>query len=107
MSLEGIIRVEPVQARAKARVGAILKAALEHYSAVGRDQFDLEAVATLADCSVATIYRYFETPSTLLDAVAPDRERAEIKLAAIRSLQSMGGSDASKWLSTVHILQQP
>lgn len=107
MSLEKNLRVAPVQSRAKARVEAILTAARAHYAQVGRDSFDLDDVAALAGCSVATIYRYFVSPTTLLDAIAPDRDRAEIKLSAIRNIQVMGGSHEEKWLAVEHILAQP
>lgn len=107
MSLTENLRVEPVQARAKARVESILTAARIHYGEVGRDSFDLDVVAAQAGCSVATVYRYFEDQVALLNMVAPDRDRAEIKLSAIKSIQTMGGSDAEKWLAVVHILNQP
>lgn len=108
MSLETNMRVAPTQARAKARVESILEAARRHYEEVGRDRFNLDGVAALTTppCSVATIYRYFKDRTALLDSLYPDRDRAEIKLAAIRNVQRMGGSAAEKWLATEHILDQ-
>ncbi len=107
MSLDNMMRVAPTQTRAKARVEAILAAARRHYEEVGRDRFNFDGVAEYAECSVATIYRYFKDRVVLLDAIFPDRDRAEIKLAAIRNVRSMGGSAAEKWFSVEHILDQP
>lgn len=109
MSLDKTMRVAPTQDRAKARVESIKEAARQHYAEVGRDLFSFDGVAalTVPKCSVATIYRYFENRVALLDAILPDRDRAEIKLAAIREIRGMSGSAAEKWLSTEMILDQP
>lgn len=105
MSLDKNMRVAPTQARAKARVDSILAAARQHYEDVGRDHFNLDGVAEIAGCSVATIYRYFQDRVVLLDSVFPDRDHSEIKLAAIRNLQHIDGSAAEKWLATREIIQ--
>lgn len=109
MSLNNAMRVAPTQDRAKARVDSILVAARRHYEEVGRDRFNFDGVADLTEphCSTATIYRYFKDRVALLDAIFPDRDRAEVKLAAIRQLRSMGGSASEKWLATEHVLDQP
>lgn len=109
MSLEENMRVAPSQPRSKARVESILAAARRHYEEVGRDRFTFEGVAAVVEpkCSVGTIYRYFSDRVALLDALFPDRDRAEIKIAAIRNLRTMDGSAAEKWLSVEHILDQP
>lgn len=108
MNLDSTMRVTPTQNRAKERVEAILGAARRHYEEVGRDRFSFDGVAALMtpSCSVATIYRYFKDRTALFDAIFPDRDRAEIKLAAIRNVQDMNGSAAEKWLATEHILSQ-
>jgi len=104
MSLDTNLRAIPVQGRAKARVEAILAAARQHYEDVGRDRFNFDGVAALAGCSVATIYRYYSDRVALMDAIFPDRDQAELKLAAIRTLRTMGSSATEKWLAVEHIL---
>ena len=91
-------RAIPVQARAKARYDSIVGAAEIHYAEVGHDDFNLDAVAALAGCSVATIYRYFDDRLDLLDVVAPQRNEAERKLLKIQELiPDVTMTDAQKW----------
>lgn len=105
MSLNNGMRVEPTQKRAKARVDTILEAAHQHYWEVGRDHFNLEGVAAIAGCSVATVYRYFKDRIVLLDAVFPERDRAEVKLTAIYNLRNADIPPAEKWVAVEYILQ--
>jgi AcrR family transcriptional regulator len=103
-----LIRVEPKQERGKARVEAIRAAARQHYVEVGGDAlaFNFDAVAALAGCSVATIYRYFKDSKAILDDLFPDRSHADVKLAAIRTIAAMSGTPTEKWMSVEHILAQ-
>lgn len=92
------LRVVPKQVRGIERVEAIVSAAKTHYAEAGRDAFHIDTVASLAGCSVPTIYRYFEDRISLLDTVAPDRDAAERSLKnALLFLDTSGHlSDADR-----------
>ncbi len=64
------IRVEPVQARSAARVGALLDAACQTMHEVGYEQLTTAMVAERAGASIGTVYRYFPDRVAVLQAVA-------------------------------------
>lgn len=64
------IRVEPVQARSAARVGALLDAAAVTMHEVGYEQLTTAMVAERAGASIGTVYRYFPDRVAVLQAVA-------------------------------------
>lgn len=64
------IRVEPVQARSAARVGALLDAASQTMHDVGYEQLTTAMVAERAGASIGTVYRYFPDRVAVLQAVA-------------------------------------
>ena len=64
------IRVEPVQARSAARVGALLDAACATMHEVGYEQLTTAMVAERAGASIGTVYRYFPDRVAVLQAVA-------------------------------------
>lgn len=64
------IRVEPVQARSAARVGALLDAASQTMHEVGYEQLTTAMVAERAGASIGTVYRYFPDRVAVLQAVA-------------------------------------
>ncbi len=98
-------RAIPVQARAKARYDAIIQAAKSHYHDVGHDDFNLDAVAEAAGCSVATVYRYFDDRIALLNLIAPERNLAEKKLAEIQGLvEKTHLTPQEKWVIVQRIL---
>ena len=99
-----MIRAVPVQARAKKRYEAILAAAREHYTDVGRDRFNLDTVAELAGCSVATIYRYFEDRMSLLEVAVPETERPEDILEKIRDIARTDETPSAKWRATEKLI---
>lgn len=78
--MSAVIRNEPQQKRAAARVEAIKKAAITLYNdpAIGRDRFTTAQVADLAGCSIGSVYRYFTDRVALLDAIAPDRDMSPV-----------------------------
>lgn len=92
-----MIRAVPVQARAKKRYEAILDAARAHYADAGRDRFNLDTVAELAGCSVATIYRYFEDRITLIEAAVPPLMQPEVVIEKIREIAKADTPPAAKW----------
>lgn len=92
-----MIRAVPVQARAKKRYEAILEAARDHYSEVGRDRFNLDTVAEIAGCSVATIYRYFEDRITLIEVAVPPLMQPEVVLEKIREIARTDMPPFAKW----------
>ena len=69
-SLATPIRVEPVQARSAARVGALLDAACQTMHEVGYEQLTTAMVAERAGASIGTVYRYFPDRVAVLQAVA-------------------------------------
>ena len=99
-----MIRAVPVQARAKKRYEAILAAAREHYGDVGRDRFNLDTVAELAGCSVATIYRYFEDRVSLLEVAVPETDRPEDILEKIRDIARTDETPSAKWRATEKLI---
>ena len=99
-----MIRVVPVQDRAKKRYEAILEAAREHFNDVGRERFSLDTVAALAECSVATIYRYFEDRMTLIEVAIPDLEKPEVILEKIREISGKNITAAAKWKEVEKLL---
>jgi AcrR family transcriptional regulator len=64
------IRVEPVQARSAARVGALLDAAAQVMHEVGYESLTTAMVAERAGASIGTVYRYFPDRVAVLQAVA-------------------------------------
>jgi AcrR family transcriptional regulator len=64
------IRVEPVQARSAARVGALLDAACHVMHDVGYEPLTTAMVAERAGASIGTVYRYFPDRVAVLQAVA-------------------------------------
>lgn len=98
------MRAVPVQARAKKRYEAILEAARGHFSDVGRDRFNLDTVAEMAGCSVATIYRYFEDRVTLIEVAIPDVMKPEVVLEKIRDIAATDLSAAAKWAETEKLI---
>ena len=64
------IRVEPVQARSAARVGALLDAACQTMHEVVYEQLTTAMVAERAGASIGTVYRYFPDRVAVLQAVA-------------------------------------
>ena len=105
-----VLRNIPAQGRSQTRVEHIKDAARDHYAAVGRDRFNTGDVATLAGCSIGTVYRYFVDRVALMDAIHPDRDDASgavVKLSAISQLEGMEGTVEEKWASVKHILAQP
>ena len=77
------IRVEPVQARSAARVGALLDAACHTMHEVGYEQLTTAMVAERAGASIGTVYRYFPDRVAVLQAVAGrNLERATRALRA-------------------------
>ena len=77
------IRVEPVQARSAARVGALLDAACHTMHEVGYEQLTTAMVAERAGASIGTVYRYFPDRVAVLQAVAArNLERATRALRA-------------------------
>ena len=64
------IRVEPVQARSAARVGALLDAACQTMHEVGYEQLTTAMVVERAGASIGTVYRYFPDRVAVLQAVA-------------------------------------
>ncbi len=64
------IRIEPVQARSAARVGALLDAACQVMHEVGFEPLTTALVAERAGASIGTVYRYFPDRVAVLQAVA-------------------------------------
>ncbi|WP_299640528.1 TetR family transcriptional regulator [uncultured Tateyamaria sp.] len=64
------IRKTPVQARSKARVEQILKAAEEMISDHGSDGLKMSAVAKRADVPIGTVYQFFPNKSALIQTLA-------------------------------------
>lgn len=104
MTEDTSMRVKPVQGRAKERVEQIRAAARQHYSEVGRDQFNFDAVASIAGCSVPTLYRYYTDRVALMDDAVPERDAAEKTLASIRGIKRMHISRAEKWQRVERLL---
>jgi AcrR family transcriptional regulator len=77
------LRHQPVQFRSETRLNQIKAAATILYNTpeVGRDRLTTAHVATLAGCSIATVYRYFQDRVALLDAIAPDRDNSPVVTA--------------------------
>lgn len=75
-----MIRVNPKQKRAEARLAAIKAAAVTLYNdpTIGRDRMTTAQVAELAGCSIGTFYRYFIDRVALLDSIAPDRDMSPV-----------------------------
>ena len=65
------LRNTPRQARADRRVAQIRAAARLVIVTRGRDRFTTADVATLAGCSIGTLYRYFPDRVALLDDLFP------------------------------------
>ena len=82
------LRNTPTQTRAVKTLESIEAAALVHYDEVGRDRFNTTSVAKLAGVSIGTLYRYFEDKVELLNAVRPDRDKAEEKLRLVEEALS-------------------
>lgn len=107
-------RVTPKQTRGQDRLADILEGARQHYGAVGRDAFTIREVAALANCSVATIYRYFGDRIALMDAIQPSRDESQAALErllrALDQHREYEGSDLRVsthvgWLPVRDILQ--
>lgn len=74
------LRNTPVQTRSVTRLEQIKAAAVALYNnpLIGRDRLTTADVATLAGCSIGTIYRYFPDRVALLDEIAPDRDQSPV-----------------------------
>ncbi len=60
------VRKQPVQARSKARVEAILNAAKEIISDVGSDGMKMNALAQRAEVPIGTVYQFFPNKSAVI-----------------------------------------
>ena len=88
------IRVEPVQARSAARVGALLDAACQTMHEVGYEQLTTAMVAERAGASIGTVYRYFPDRVAVLQAVAA-RNLERVTQALRADLSTAQPSDVS------------
>ena len=93
------IRVEPVQARSAARVGALLDAACATMRDVGYEQLTTAMVAERAGASIGTVYRYFPDRVAVLQAVAA-RNLERVTRALRENLERDHPSSVSGALTT-------
>lgn len=93
------IRVEPVQARSAARVGALLDAAAEVMHEVGFEPLTTAMVAERAGASIGTVYRYFPDRVAVLQAVAA-RNLERVSSALRKDLLAEGPQNVSGALET-------
>jgi DNA-binding transcriptional regulator YbjK len=68
------LRVQPKQRRAIAQLHAIEDAARYVLGTKGRDRFTTKDIASRAQVSIGTVYRYFPDRVAILDHVWPDRK---------------------------------
>jgi len=64
------LRTKPTQARSAARIDGILGGAASIVDEVGVERLSTNLVATRADCSIGTLYRYFPDRHAVLRALA-------------------------------------
>ena len=93
------IRVEPVQARSAARVGALLDAACQTMHEVGYEQLTTAMVAERAGASIGTVYRYFPDRVAVLQAVAA-RNLERVSQALLAELSKSAPATVSAALGT-------
>ena len=93
------IRVEPVQARSAARVGALLDAACQTMHEVGYEQLTTAMVAERAGASIGTVYRYFPDRVAVLQAVAA-RNLERVSQALLADLSKSAPATVSAALCT-------
>lgn len=79
-----LLRNPPVQARSRATLDTIRRAAIELYNdpEVGRDSITTQMVVDRTGLSVGTVYRYWRNRLAMLDDIAPDRDHTPIALDA-------------------------
>lgn len=70
------LRATPTQARAVGRLKTIEDAARAALRLYGRDRLTTGQVATIAGCSIGTVYRYFPDRIAILDHIWPDRDKS-------------------------------
>ncbi len=93
------IRIEPVQARSAARVGALLDAACQVMHEVGFEPLTTALVAERAGASIGTVYRYFPDRVAVLQAVAA-RSLERVTSALRTDLEREQPGDVSGALAT-------
>ncbi len=93
------IRIEPVQARSAARVGALLDAACQVMQEVGFEPLTTALIAERAGASIGTVYRYFPDRVAVLQAVAA-RSLERVTSALRTDLEREQPADVSGALST-------
>jgi len=107
------LRNSPVQARSVDRLATILDAARQVLEEVGRDRLTTGMVAEAAGCSIGTLYRYFPDRVAVLDAIAPNRDLAPLKLIEIAQLVAEGLNDPlidarfSTYLTAINSVLRP
>ncbi len=89
--LAGVLRSQPIQERAKKRIGLILQTAAEVLEDEGVDGFNTNLIAERAGIPVSAIYIYFEDKFTILTALALRTVAAEV--AAFHRFEGLADLD--------------
>lgn len=78
--MSGKIRTEPSQPRGTATLQKLRAAAHLLYNdpEIGRDRITTTMVATRANVSIGTVYRYWTDRVAMLDDIAPERDQSGI-----------------------------
>jgi AcrR family transcriptional regulator len=92
--------------RAQRSRAKILSAAEDVLFDVGRDRFNMTAVAERAQVSIGLVYRYFPTKEALIDELLPQAPLDEVAavLAQLRKLDKLKLDDSGKWTKAREIL---
>ena len=89
--LAGVLRSQPIQERAKKRIGLILQTAADVLEDEGVDGFNTNLIAERAGIPVSAIYIYFEDKFTILTALALRTVAAEV--AAFHRFEGLADLD--------------
>lgn len=92
--------------RAKKSRARILDAANDVLWDLGRDRFNMTAVAERASVSIGLVYRYFPTKEVLIDELLPQTPLDEVNamVGQLRKLDKLSLDDSGKWAKAREIL---
>jgi AcrR family transcriptional regulator len=79
-------RATPVSARGKETRARIVAAARMIYRTEGLTAIDTRKVAWMADVSIGTVYRYFDSAQDLIDEIDPAMREIEGKVRLLREV---------------------